>query len=205
MVKRPSGSVLLALAALVGIVILVLFVLPKRPTPPVPIEPRPFDTLHPHTQAVFRRLGMAPERVTQGLGTNPASAGIHGADSTVDGRLYCAAFDLSVSDLTPPQTKVLLHTLRGAGFVCWWRVPGVSFPATTVQGVETGPHIHGVDPFVSHKRRLEMQIRDYVAGNNGIEVGRYAHRPDPPVADPQTPAERHLLYRRGATWHLQVH
>jgi hypothetical protein len=194
---------LFALAALVGIVVLAL-VLPKRFQPPVPAGPRPFDTLHPHTQAAFRRLGIAPEQVTQGLGFAPSSAGIHGADGTVHGRPYCAAFDLSVSDLTPQQTERLLHTLRGAGFACWWRVPGVSFPPATALGVETGPHIHGVDPFVPHKRRLEMQVRDYVAGNNGIEVGRYAHRPDPPAADPQTPAERRLLFRTGTTWHLKT-
>lgn len=201
---RRSRIFLSALGALgfAGLVVLLL-VLPKRPAPP-PVEPRPFDTLHPHTQAAFRRLGIAPERVTQGLGFAPSSAGIHGADGTIQGRPYCAAFDLSVSDLTPPQTRTLLHTLRGAGFVCWWRVPGVSFPPATALGIENGPHIHGVDPFVPHKRRLEMQIRDYVAGNNGIEVGRYAHRPDPAAADPQTPAERRLLYRTGKIWHLRT-
>ena len=203
--KRPSKLLAWELLFALALVIVLLAVLLRRPrqTPP-PSPPLAFATLHPHTQAVFGRLGIAPERVTQGLGTNPASAGIHGADGTIYGRPYCAAFDLSVSGLTPPQTKALLHTLRGAGFVCWWRVPGISFPVTTALGAETGPHIHGVDPFVSHKRRLEMQIRDYVAGNNGIEVGRYAHRPDPAAADPQTPAERHLLYRRGTVWHLRV-
>ncbi|MDQ2798387.1 MAG: hypothetical protein M3Y13_01945, partial [Armatimonadota bacterium] len=93
------------------------------------------------------------------------------------------------------QTCALLHRLRQAGFVCWWRIPGVSFPVTTLLGVETGPHIHGIDPFVPHKRRLEGQIDDYLAGNNGIEVGRYAHRPDPPAACPQTLDERRLLRR----------
>ena len=160
--------------------------------------------MHPHTQDAFRRLRIAPERVTQGLGFAPSSAGIHGADGIIKGRSCCAAFDLSVSDLTPPQTEALLHTLRGAGLACWWRVPGVSFPTTTALGVETGPHIHGVDPFVPHKPRLERQIRDYVAGRNGIEAGPYAHRPDPPAADPQTPAERRLLYRRGDAWHLRM-
>lgn len=205
-VPRPFVTKkLLALAALTFVAIFCLLLVLPRPQLPVPVEPRPFDTLHPHTQAAFRRLGIAPERVTQGLGTNPASAGIHGADGNVGGRPYCAAFDLSVSDLTPQQTKALLHTLRGTGFVCWWRIPGVSFPVTTATGVETGPHIHGVDPFVPHKRRLEMQIRDYVAGNNGIEVGRYAHRPDPTAADPQTPAEQRLLYRGSTTWHFRAH
>lgn len=202
MTLRSVKIVPFVLAALIGIIV-VLFVSPKQSPPPTPIGPRPFATLHPHTQAALRRLGVAPERVTQGLGFAPSSAGIHGADGTIKGRPYCAAFDLSVSDLTPPQTKTLLHTLRGAGFVCWWRVPGISFPLATALGIETGPHIHGVDPFVPHKRRLEIQIRDYVTGNNGIEVGRYAHRPDPPAADPQTPAERRLLYRRGDAWHLR--
>ncbi len=75
---------------------------------------------------------------------------------------------------------------------------------TTALGAETGPHIHGVDPFVPHKRRLEMQVRDYVAGNNGIEVGSYAHLPDTPAADPQTAGERRLLYRHGDKWHLRT-
>jgi len=177
-------------------------VLPKHPKPPGPVGPRPFDTLHPHTQAVLRRLGVAPERVTQGLGAFPASAGIHSADGTVYGRPYCAAFDLSVSDLAPAQTRLLLGQLRGVGLACWWRVPGVSFPLTTTGGAEAGAHIHGIDPFVPHKPRLEAQIRDYVAGKNGLEIGPYAHRPDPPVADPPAPAERYLLRRSGGVWHL---
>lgn len=200
--KLPAWTLLLALC-LACVLLAVLWRQPKPPLPPSP--PLAFATLHPHTQAAFRRLGVAPERVAQGLGTNPASAGIHGADGTIYGRPYCAAFDLFVSDLTPPQTQALLHKLRSTGLVCWWHVPGVSFPVTTALGVKTGLHIHGVDPFVPHKRRLETQIRDYVAGNNGIEVGRYAHRPDPATADPQTPAERYLLSRRGATWHLRTY
>lgn len=99
------------------------------------------------------------------------------------------------SDRTPAQTPALLHRLRGAGLVCWWRVPGVSFPVATRLGIETGAHVHGLDPFVPHKRRLELQVRDYLAGNNGIEVGRYAHRADPPAACPQTAAERDTLRR----------
>ena len=163
----------------------------------------PFSTLHPHTQQVFGQLGIEPGRVVQGLGIAPATAGIHGMDGTIDGRPYCAAFDLSVSDLTLQQTFSLLHKLRSVGFVCWWRVPGVSFPVTTASGIETGPHIHGIDPFVPHKHRLEMQIRDYVEGRNGLEAGSYAHQPDPPAADPQTEAERNLLYRQGSVWHLR--
>jgi hypothetical protein len=169
-----------------------------------PWQSLPFATLHPHTQRVFRQLGIEPQRVIQGLGIAPASAGIHGVDGYVGRRPYCAAFDLSVSDLTPQQTRDLLHRLRGVGFVCWWRVPGVSFPVTTAYGIEAGPHIHGIDPFVPHKRRLELQIRDYVAGNNGIEVGRYAHRPDPSAACPQTLAERRLLRRIGNRWRLRL-
>jgi hypothetical protein len=183
--KRLGVSQLLAMIALAALVVFV-----RWPGPPLP-----FDTLHPHTQQVLQRLGVEPSRVAQGLGLAPASAGIHGMDGTVNHRPYCAAFDLDVSDLTPQQTRALLHRLRGAGLVCWWRVPGVSFPLTTRYGVETGPHIHGIDPFVPHKRRLELQIRDYLAGNDGIEVGRYAHRPDPPAACPQTVAERSLLRR----------
>ena len=90
----------------------------------------------------------------------------------------------------------------GSQLVAGW-VPGVSFPVTTASGIETGPHIHGIDPFVPHKHRLEMQIRDYVDGRNGLEAGSYAHQPDPPAADPQTEAERNLLYRQGSVWHLR--
>jgi hypothetical protein len=188
--KRLSLGLLFLILAFTALMIFVL-----RPKPPRP--PMPFDTLHPHTQQVLRRLGVAPERVAQGLGLAPASAGIHGVDGYINHRPYCAAFDLAVSDLSPPQTRTLLHTLRGAGLVCWWRIPGVSFPMTTRGGIETGPHIHGIDPFVPHKPRLERQIRDYLAGNNGIEVGLYAHRPDPPDACPQTVGERKLLLRMG--------
>ena len=141
---------------MIALAALVVFV--RWPGPPLP-----FDTLHPHTQQVLQRLGVEPSRAAQGLGLAPASAGIHGMDGTVNHRPYCAAFDLDISDLTPQQTRALLHRLRGAGLVCWWRVPGVSFPLTTRLGVETGPHIHGIDPFVPHKWRLELQIRDYLA------------------------------------------
>ena len=152
---------------------------------------------------MLKQLGVAPERVAQGLGIAPASAGIHSADGVVNGRPYCAAFDLAVSDLTPEQTRALLHRLRGAGLVCWWRVPGLNFPITTADGLENGPHIHGVDPFVPHKRRLEWQIREYVAGGNALEVGQYARRPDPPKTGPPTPHERSLLLRRGGGWRLR--
>ena len=193
-----------ALAALAFSALAVWLALP-RPKPPGPPAPRAFETLHPHTQAEFRRLGVTPEQVTQGLGDAPLSAGIHGADGTVKGRPYCAAFDLSVSDLTAPETRALLARLRGAGLPCWWRIPGVSFPVVSGQGIETGPHLHGVDPFVPHKPRLETQIRDYCAGNNGIEIGAFAHRPDPPAADPQTRAERHKLRRTGTAWRLRTY
>jgi len=188
--KHGSWRIWLALAAIVVLILLCLNYFLRQP------EPSPaFETLHPHTQQVLRRLGVDPARVAQGLGLAPASAGIHGADGVVNGRPYCAAFDLAVSDLTPAQTRALLHKLRGAGFACWWRVPGVSFPLTEQGGIENGPHIHGIDPFVPHKRRLERQIRDYLAGRSGIEIGLYAHRPDPPAACPQTVAERNLLGR----------
>jgi len=70
-----------------------------------PLRFLPFATLHPHTQAVFRQLGIAPEQVTQGLEMAAASAGIHSADGMVNGRPYCAAFDLDVSSQTPEQTR----------------------------------------------------------------------------------------------------
>ncbi len=198
LLKRPVFWILSAL-----FLAAVLLWRPRPHIPPPRPVPLPFTTLHPHTQNLLRRLGIAPERVAQGLGLAPASAGIHSADGMVNGRPYCAAFDLSVSDLTPEQTRALLHRLRGAGLVCWWRVPGVNFPVTTEDGLENGPHIHGVDPFVPHKRRLEWQIREYVAGGNGLEVGQYAHRPDPPETGPPTPHERSLLLRRGGEWYLQ--
>lgn len=184
---------MIVIALLTAAILLAVF---WRPSPPVPFRPLPFETLHPHTQKILHGLGVAPERVAQGLGLAPASAGIHGVDGFVNHRPYCAAFDLSVSDLTPQQTRVLLHRLRGAGLPCWWRIPGVSFPLTVRGSIETGPHIHGIDPFIPHKRRLEAQIQDYLAGNNGIEVGRYAHRRDPPPACPQTVRERNGLRHR---------
>lgn len=196
--KRPVFWILSAL--------FLAAVLLWRPRPRIPAPrpaPLPFATLHPHTQRVFGQLGIRPERVAQGLGTASASAGIHSADGLVDGRPYCAAFDLSVADLTPPQTRALLHKLRRAGMVCWWRVPGVNFPEAASDGTETGPHIHGVDPFVPHKQRLEQQIRRYVAGGNGLEIGQYAHRPDPLETGPPTTQERRLLFREAGQWQLR--
>lgn len=196
--KRPVFWILAAL--------LLAAILLWRPRPQItPPRPTPvlFTTLHPHTQRVFVQLGIKPERVSQGLGTASASAGIHSADGVVNGRPYCAAFDLSVSDLTPPQTRALLHKLRLAGMVCWWRVPGVNFPEAASDGTETGPHIHGVDPFVPHKQRLEQQVRSYVDGGNGLEVGQYAHRPDPPETGPPSPQERRLLFRKAGQWQLR--
>ena len=183
--RRLALSLLLALLALAAFLVFV-----RRPS-----HSLAFDTLHPHTQRALLNLGVEPGRVAQGLGLAPASAGIHAIDGWVERRPYCAAFDLDVSDLTPAQTAALLHRLRGAGLACWWRVPGVSFPMATRLGIEAGAHIHGIDPFVPHKRRLELQVHDYLAGNNGIEVGQYAHRPDPPAACPQTAAERDTLRR----------
>lgn len=197
----------LTLWLLSALVLIAAFVWGPRRLPRVLPPPQPgllpFATLHPHTQKLLMKLGVVPARVTQGIGAAPASGGIHGGDGLAEGRPYCAAFDLSVVDLTPLQTRSLLHKLRRAGLVCWWRIPGVNFPLAASDGTETGPHIHGVDPFVPHKQRLEAQIRAYIAGGNGLEVGSYAHRPDPPETAPPTPHERRLLVWQGGRWRLR--
>jgi hypothetical protein len=101
--------------------------------------------------------------ITQTVGYAAASAGYHAPDGTVDGHDYTAAVDISVHGLSQTQIRALLDRLGQNGFAAWYRWPGHDgWPSSEVA------HIHAVFAGVIMKAQLREQIRDYLAGLNGL-------------------------------------
>ena len=138
--------------------------------------------LHPEASDRLRCAGVAASRITQTIGTAPASAGYHLADGTASGRAYCAAVDLRSRDLSTAQLRALLDRLWSNGFVAWYRQPGSDgWPASGA------PHIHAVFAGVVMKSQLRAQVRDFLIGRNGLTSHtRYTFRVAP------TPVKRLL-------------
>src|SRR5688572_14435019 len=59
--------------------------------------------LHPRASDALRAAGVAAWRITQTIGNAPASAGVHLADGSVNGKPYTAAVDLSTSSMSAAQ------------------------------------------------------------------------------------------------------
>jgi hypothetical protein len=119
--------------------------------------------LHPEASDRLRCAGVTADRISQTIGYATASAGYHAPDGTVDGMQYTAAVDLRTRDLTETQIRALLTRLGQNGFAAWYRKPGYDgWPSSEV------PHIHAVFAGVIMKAELRGQIRDYLAGLNGL-------------------------------------
>lgn len=133
--------------------------------------------LHPEASDRLRCAGVSASRITQTIGSAPASAGYHASDGTADGRAYTAAVDLSTRDLSSTEIRALLQRLGENGFAAWYRQPGSDgWPASEA------PHIHAVFAGVVMKSALRAQVRDFLDGRNGL-TSHSIYRFWPPPAD----------------------
>lgn len=117
--------------------------------------------LHPRASDALRAAGVPAWRITQTVGNAPASAGVHLADGTVNGKPYTAAVDLSVSGLSSSQIHNLLERLGKVGYAAWYRKTGSD-------GWNGSNHIHGVYANCKMKSALRSQVRSWLVGRNGL-------------------------------------
>jgi hypothetical protein len=138
--------------------------------------------LHIHENALMaltdanEQSNLAP-RIVQTLGDAKDSGGFHLRDgSYLNGLVkrnvdYCAAIDFSViqkarriSDqagitMDAGHIKWFLHILSLNGFVAWYRRKSQGF---------AGEHIHAIYVGVPMKPQLQRQVKDYLAGLDGL-------------------------------------
>jgi len=117
--------------------------------------------LHPRASDGLRAAGVAAWRITQTIGNAPASAGVHLADGSVNGKPYTAAVDLSVSAMSAEQIHNLLEKLGKVGFAAWYRKSGSD-------GWSGSNHIHAVYANCKMKAALRSQVRSWLVGRNGL-------------------------------------
>ena len=117
--------------------------------------------LHPRASDGLRAAGVAAWRITQTIGTAPASAGVHLADGSVGGKPYTAAVDLSTSSMSEAQIHNLLEKLAKVGFAVWYRKSGSD-------GWSGSNHIHAVYANSKMKSALQSQVRSWLVGRNGL-------------------------------------
>lgn len=131
--------------------------------PECPSESLLHSGLHPEASDRLRCAGVTESRISQTIGSAPASAGYHAADGTANGLDYCAAVDLRTRDLSTAQILELLDRLGRNGFAAWYRQPGADgWPSSQ------SPHIHAVFAGVEMKSQLREQVRDFLENKNGL-------------------------------------
>jgi len=139
--------------------------------------------MHPLARIAFNRAceqaGLKPV-IVQTMGTATASAGTHEIDGSyiaADGnkQSYCAAVDVSVNQkavflktgakvpMTDERIKWFLWKLAENGFVAWYRRKSQGFEAA---------HIHAIFVGVAMKPVLDAQVRDFLAGRDGLRGHR---------------------------------
>lgn len=119
--------------------------------------------LHPDASDHLRCAGVPASRITQTIGSAPASAGTHARDGYVNGQPYGAATDLSTRGLSTSEIRALLGRLANQGFVAWYRWPGHDgWPSSEA------PHIHAVYVGCAMKSSLRAQVSDWLVGRNGL-------------------------------------
>lgn len=101
------------------------------------------------------------ERLTNGFNPSSASSNYHGIDYTSNGINYSAAIDISVRCLTEDQIRILLDELAMRGFAGWYRKKGAD-------GWSGDNHIHAIWVTASLKRQLALQVKNWLAGKNGL-------------------------------------
>jgi hypothetical protein len=120
--------------------------------------------LHPDAYSALQAISVA-HRITQGMNGSSDRGNVHQADTTINGKSYTAAVDISVRCLTPVQIKDLLGRLAGAGFSAWYRKQG--------QDDWTGPpHIHAVWAGSPLKPFLRYQVESWLDGRNGLSSNK---------------------------------
>ena len=137
-------------------------------TPPT----RPYG-LHPLAFAALVAAGISIDRCGQTIGSAPASKGTHAKDGEYQSHDYCAATDFHIRDLDIAGTRHLCDQLAGAGFLPFYRNPGVNgWPASQCR------HIHAIWPGVPMKQMLRAQVHDYLHDRNGlVSHADYTFRP----------------------------
>ncbi len=125
------------------------------------LQPLLKSGLHPRASDGLRAAGVAAWRITQTIGNAPASAGVHLADGSVNGKPYTAAVDLSVRSMSEAQIHNLLEKLAKVGFAAWYRKSGSD-------GWSGSNHIHGVYANCKMKSALRSQVRSWLVGRNGL-------------------------------------
>lgn len=135
-------------------------------------DTRPYG-LHPSAFAALVAAGIPITRVGQTIGSAPASAGTHAKDGEFQGHDYCAASDFHIRDLDTAGTRRLCDQLAAAGFLPYYRNPGVNgWPAGQAR------HIHAIWPGCPMKELLRAQVHDYLHDRNGlVSHADYAFRP----------------------------
>jgi hypothetical protein len=119
--------------------------------------------LHPDASDALRQIGLDAGDISQTIGNASASAGTHAQDGTAEGKPYSAATDIRVAGLTQTQIKKRLADLASVGFVAWYRWPGHDgWPSSEA------PHIHAIWVGAKMKLSLRDQVRDWIAGKNGL-------------------------------------
>jgi hypothetical protein len=123
--------------------------------------------LHPEALSALRALAVA-HRVTQGINHAVSRGNVHDTDGMINGKPYTGAADISVRCLTRAQIKTLLDRLGNAGFAAWYRKAG--------EDDWTGPpHIHAVWAGCSLKPVLQLQVKAWLEGYNGLGSNRPYH------------------------------
>jgi hypothetical protein len=117
--------------------------------------------LHPRASDALRAVGVTAARITQTVGNAPASAGVHLADGTVNGKAYTAAVDISTSGMSETQIHNLLEKLGKVGYAAWYRKQGFD-------GWNGSNHIHGIYANCRMKEALRSQVRSWLVGRNGL-------------------------------------
>ncbi len=133
---------------------------PWSPEVQCKLNPARPQGLHPGAYSALQSIAVA-HRITQGMNESSDRGNVHQADTTINGKPYTAAVDISVRCLAPAQIKALLGQLADAGFSGWYRKQG--------QDDWTGPpHIHAVWAGSPLKPFLKYQVESWLDGRNGL-------------------------------------
>jgi hypothetical protein len=119
--------------------------------------------LHPDASDALKSIGVTAAGISQTIGSAAASAGTHAQDGTASGYAYSAATDLRVVGMSEAAIGKFLDSLAKVGFIAWYRKPGSDgWPSSEA------PHIHAIWVGAKMKLSLRNQVRDFMAGKNGL-------------------------------------
>jgi hypothetical protein len=119
--------------------------------------------LHPYASDGLRLLGITSAGISQTIGNAAASAGTHAQDGTFMGLAYSAATDIRLMGRSEAQIAALLDKLASVGIAGWYRKPGSDgWPSYDAA------HIHAIYVGAPMKLMLRNQVRDWMAGKNGL-------------------------------------